>query len=298
MGAVIFVTIAIAYFLLRNILGSEKLGHRYVFFFTGSLGSGKTYNGVKVALSKYNASVFRWRLEFFKCKIKGEKPPRKPKLYSTIPIFRNGKIVSTKLERGHIFMYKRLRRRSVVFIDELGKIASQWSYDNPLVIDKLTEMVRFYRQYTHGGSMVFTDQASSEIAKQIRCRCGVVFNLDNFRRYMRVLPFYKCDVNVLKVADDSVTNANNIQTLKEGFLFDTNEKKQPYFFGFLPYKLLSKPHYDTYAYDQMYTAKYGAESLHEDMKVHDFIDITPTPTELDEIKEKKKGVANKNVWKL
>jgi len=161
-----------------------------------------------------------------------------PLLYSNIPIvFKNGLLLrllakikklhllkyenSITLEYEHLVMIKPIREYSSIFMDEIGEIADQYSYDNPFIIQYLQVFIRFFRHFIDG-TIVLTDQATDNITKPIRVRIGKVYLLDEFRRFM--LHFFKVNVLDVKLTED-VQTINSIQL-----------DEPPYFFGYLPYK--------------------------------------------------------------
>jgi hypothetical protein len=123
----------------------------------------------------------------------------------------------------HLTLQERIVEYSVLFIDELGQFADQFSYDNPFVVQYLQKFIRFIRHYIDG-YLVLTDQTSSNVVVQIRRRINVIYNLSNFRRFM--LFFYKTNVDEVHITED-------ITTIKNANIPDS---EQEYFLGYLPFK--------------------------------------------------------------
>ena len=55
------------------------------------------------------------------------------------------------LTREHLLMEERLPEGVIVFIDEIGQFASQYDYDNPLVMCNLQEFLDFSATTRMGG---------------------------------------------------------------------------------------------------------------------------------------------------
>ena len=165
-----------------------------------------------------------------------------PLLYSNIPIvFKNKLFIrllakirgielqkyenSVTLEYEHLVLQKPIREYSAIFIDEIGDIADQYSYDNPFIIQYLQLFIRFFRHFIDG-TINLTDQATDNITKPIRIRIGRVYLLKEFRRFL--FHWYKVDVLEVLLTQD-------VETIQSSQLDDP-----PYFFGYLPYKYLKK----------------------------------------------------------
>ncbi len=140
----------------------------------------------------------------------------------------------------------------LVLCDEIGMIACQYSYDDPNIVSEnildsykcFETFCRFYRHYNGEGNrdecrFFMTDQTSADLVTAIRRRLGYVDFLSNFRRWLYVLPFYKIDCETMLNVEDNVQNVR-------APLDDENHPE--YFFGFLPYRLFTKKHYDSHAF--------------------------------------------------
>lgn len=281
-------------FFIVNVFNQEKITNNTVIAFTGSLGTGKTYLGVKYALKEYKKIKFRYTIKkiFGKVPILNNiicpYPLVKPYLFSNIPIRINKKTWSYKLTREHLLMEERLPEGAIIFIDEIGQFASQYDYDNPLVMCNLQEFIRFFRHYING-RFIITDQSSSNIVVPIRRRISEIYALNNFRRVF--VFFYKVNVEIVKITEE-ITNIQN-----------ENQNRRPikYFFGYLPFKshnLLNKlvrlitavltfglcpvdiiKHYDSRCYSINYKATKKDIDFWYEYKTDYFIDI-PTNQKL------------------
>lgn len=216
---------------------SSKVNNNTVVVFTGGLGSGKTFLGVKTAIKSYRKALFKWRFnKIFSIK---KRNCEKPLLFSNIPI-NYGRFIkrkySEKLIAEHLLMYFKIPENSVVFIDEVGQFASQNDYNNQVITDLLQEFIRFFRHYVNG-RLIMTDQSNSNIVVQIRRRVNVVYNLLDFKKVTFGF-FYKISFFKMISAEDNLQNNNNV-----------NSDESPYFCGLLP--LFSK-NYESRCYKKNY----------------------------------------------
>lgn len=213
--------------------------------FTGTLGSGKTLLSVYIALKRYKASLFGWRV---KCLFtKKNKRPEKPKLYSNFPIVvnRKKKELSHILKLEHLLMIEKMPWGSVTCITEFSDLASQYDFDNTFVRFEITEFARWYRQYI-GGYLILDTQATDEIVKPVRVRLGTVYSLSNIRRFLFITPFLKVNAVLMNSTDGIIT------------ILDAKDKTETeYFIIPYPYKWQKKKRkYDSYCYSVMYQKKF------------------------------------------
>ena len=91
-----------------------------------------------------------------------------------------------QLKPEHLLEQERLVLRSVIFITELGKIASQYHWDNENVKEHLDDFISMWRQYSKGGYVVVDDQSSDNVVVNIRRRIGTVINMLHFRKFWKI----------------------------------------------------------------------------------------------------------------
>lgn len=236
----LIIVAVVMFFFLWQAFHAKRMTKNTVLCFTGGLGTGKTYCAVQKAVGFYRRQRLRYRLRWIP--IVGSKHP--PHIYSNIPIKLGRNKYSEVLSLEHIIMTERLPEKSIVLIDEIGQFANQYEYDNPYVMAYLQEFIRFFRHYIDG-RLVLTDQASDNIVKPIRLRINIIYNLNDFHRMWLFLPFFKVSVDELACVEDSVQNVNIMD----------QERKDEYFFGFLPYRWMKSKKYDSRCYSIMYMAK-------------------------------------------
>lgn len=167
--------------------------------YCGGLGSGKTLNSVKQALTLYRKQLMKYRFKkyIFKFKNLFRKKENKqvftlkePLLYSNIPIKISSKLQSTKLLKEHLILKTRLNEGSVVFIDELPTLVNQFNWNIKEVKYNLNEFITFFRHYV-GGYLVVNGQAESEIVKQVRVKLNSYYRCFDFKKF---LCFYRVKV--------------------------------------------------------------------------------------------------------
>ena len=281
-------------FVVISYIFRKKMPKDTVLAFTGGLGQGKTLIGVATALKRLKRARIMWGLGYLNNK-------EFPKLYSNIPIMiKNGLFVrilykirmkesmeekyefSVLLTYEDLVMIDRINEYSVIFIDELGQFADQYSFDNPFVMQFLQKFVRFYRHFIDG-VFIYTDQASDNITKPIRVRTNLIHNLSGFRRSL--IFFYKVDVMELLMTEDAMS----IQS--------SQLEEPPYFFGHLPFKwfkkiditrLWSYKKYDSRCFSPLYNQVKNVDDdvLHTEYKTSYLIDL---PNNADMKKEYKKN---------
>lgn len=251
---------------LYKMFKSYRISNNTVVAFTGTMGSGKTYIAVREAVQAYRRQrlshrLYKWFLPYRIFKPSGKYPAT---IYSNIPIKIGRKKYSEPLLVEHLLREKPLPQKAVVVIDEIGQFASQWDYDNPLVREQIADFTRFFRHWIDG-RMFITDQSADNIVKPIRCRLGMIYHLNDFRRCFGIAPLFTVTVTPLLCVEDNNT-AIQIENEEERF-----------FFGFLPYKWMrSWRRYDSRCYSEIYTkgATKIPETFDSTLKTRYLLDIS------------------------
>lgn len=267
----------------------EKLSNNTVIAYVGTMGSGKTYRAVASARSAYKKQKIKYLISKLLPPIGWLNPTwkYKPSLYSNIPIkykwFGKEKY-SRVLTKEHLINRKQLPQGAILVIDEIGQFASQWDYDNPYVKENFADFVRFFRHWVNG-KMFVTDQSSDNIVKAVRSRLGLIYHLNNFRRWC-MLPFYKVDVTPLLMVEDSKQELT------------VQMDKRSYFFGILHYrpvqKLLKLDKYNSRCYSRIYKEGATRQAIPFDnsLKTRYLIDISVSKAVSKDYKENREIYKN------
>jgi len=229
----LLVTLVIIYLIIRVYGKFYFLKVDNTLMFTGAPGTGKTNAMVVMALKLYRKTLRKVRRHNTFKRDKWEEPV----LYSNIPIRLNRSTWSTVLKKEHLLLTERINHRSVTVITEIGKIASQYDWNNLNVQDNLNDFISLYRQYTLGGYFLCDDQSSDNVAVTIRRRLGTVINMLHFRRFWKI---YWVKMRNITVSED-------IKTIED----DSAETNMRWKVGLFP---LFYSNYDTYAFSERYNS--------------------------------------------
>lgn len=253
------ILVIVLIYVIYKIFMQKRIPNNTVIAFTGGLGSGKTFLGVKTAIQHHKKMMLLYTLGIIK---------KKPEFWSNIPIRYTRKKWARQLNYEHLTLKARIEEYSTIFIDELGQFASQYDYQNPYVMMYLQEFIRFYRHYTDG-KLIITDQTSSNIVVAIRRRINQIYNLHDFKRFFFF--WYTVKVNEILLTED-------IMNIKQ-----TDSDDEPYFMGYLPFKYLKflnylnpfyYKKYDSRTYSINYKAKYQINfNLWNQYKTDYFIEL-------------------------
>lgn len=231
---IIIGALALLFFLLKPYF--QKYDN--VILYTGSLGSGKTFCGVKSAkklLKKNRFKVFFYNLMPWH---KDKKP--KPMLYSSIPIRVSKYEWSLPVKAEHFLLTERLIEKSIFFCDEISLLLSQQDFKT--VNDKaLSDFCTLFRQYTKNGYWVITTQSTQKVNHHIRRSLDSAYRLSEFRHF---LGFYKVNVRHIDICEDTIN-------INQGHSEDTTSR----IYGFM-----GRRSYDTHAYSIRYeTVPFGSQ---------------------------------------
>lgn len=141
-----------------------------IVFVDGSLGTGKSFLSVALAVRLYKKSlrIYKWKKRLFKFlaitypvvwkpKLQALEEPR---LYSNIKL-RNVPFV--KLNRDLLFRKQRFAYKSVVLIDEFSLMADQFCYKDREMSERLSLFFKLFRHETMGGYCVINSQSTSDL---------------------------------------------------------------------------------------------------------------------------------------
>lgn len=166
--------------------------------FTGGIGSGKSLSSVKLAIKLYKKNLFRYKLNKLIRQRKCQKD--KPLLYSNMPIKLGKNKYCCMLTKDIITLKERIPQNSVILIDEMTAICTQYNWNNEEIKYHLNEFIQFFRHYI-GGYLITNAQSESEIVKQVRSKLNSYYWCFNFQKF---LCFYRLRVLHLQVSENEV----------------------------------------------------------------------------------------------
>lgn len=204
--------------------------------FSGGLGSGKSYESVKLSVKLLNRNRKAVRRHNFWTKFFNLKRDilETPMLYSSIPVRISRKEWSIPLTANHLLLVDKQVPRSITFIDEIGSFLNQHEYKH-VNADSFDEFIRFYRHYHLGGYLVCNDQASGNIVNFARRRMNHIYNLFDFKPFLHF--FYSYKVRLINISDD----IKSVET-------ETSDEQYKVVYGV--FSLFRR--YDTYCYSERY----------------------------------------------
>lgn len=91
-----------------------------------------------------------------------------------------------------LLRYQLVDENAIFVVGEAGQLFPQWEFDNPLIMEQITDLNARGRHYRNI-LWIIDDQSLTNVAKPIRVRNGWTYYLSNFRRAWGFMPFYKCD---------------------------------------------------------------------------------------------------------
>lgn len=190
-----------------------------IVFIDGSLGSGKSFYSVNLAIRLYRrnvrqAHIKRWFLKhiFNFGRFKGRwKDVEEPLLYTNIPLRNIEHVILTKdllFRKNYRFAYK-----SVVLIDEMSLVADQMLFKNPEINERLSQFFKLFRHETRGGTIVVNSQQVSDCHYSLKYVLSDYFYLHSRFRipFFTVLRMQECgysaDGNLRNTLNDDVESS-------------------------------------------------------------------------------------------
>lgn len=297
---IILITIIIL-IIAYKILKPYFIKYDTTILFCGGLGSGKTLNSVKVAITMYKKNLFKWKLNkyyiqatnkskqliyWIKLKIFKIKSPKKPNLktiaekplfYSTIPIQITKKQQSIKLTKEHLILKKRINQKSIVLIDELPNIVNQFNWSLEIVQNNLNEFITYFRHYIDG-YLIVNGQAVSEIVKQVRVKLNSYYWCYNFQKFLFF--FYRVRILNNQISENQVS-------LSSEFIEDNTK----WTYGMIPRKKYNSRAYK-HRYDKLITST-NETYTSPDLTTNKIIRFDNRLSELDDDYKEQKELQNK-----
>lgn len=189
-----------------------------IVFIDGSLGTGKTYYSVALAIRLYKKNLRQYKVKLLLYKvfrIKKFKDIEEPILYSNIKL-RNIKF--TIVTKDLLFRQKyRFAYKSVLLLDEFSLVADQMLYKNSEINERLSEFFKLYRHETKGGSIIINSQSTSDLHYSLKYVLSDYFYIQSKTR----LPF----INLLNIIETTYnSDKTGLQTSINSDV-DENTKK-------------------------------------------------------------------------
>lgn len=205
-------------------------------FFSGGLGSGKTFMITRIAVNAWRWSLVSRYLSFGLLKERH--------VYSNYPIrltFLWKQKWSTQLTRSLMLGSERLAEKCIVVLDEASRMFPNQNKKSDEIV---TFSFRWFRHFTNG-MILMADQSIGDIDIAVRRRVNKVYNLSSFRKFLR---FYLVDIEEIQYQEDL---QNYVQVR------DINDKFKK-FAGIFPFR---KQYASRYA-KNWYIAEFSDTVLH------------------------------------
>lgn len=146
-----------------------------IVFVDGSLGTGKSFFSVSLAVRLYKKELFKYKVKKFVLGALGCLSPKyrerlssleEPVLYSNI---RLRKVKFTRLTADLILRKNyRFAYKSVLLIDEFSLMADQFLFKDRDTSERLSNFFKLWRHETHGGYVVINSQSTSDLHYSIK----------------------------------------------------------------------------------------------------------------------------------
>lgn len=244
---VILLLVALALFLYYKFFKIPKI--KNIVFVDGSLGTGKSFYSVNVAVRLYKRQVRHWkirkviykviqplsRFKRFQSLKKAVSTLEEPILYSNIPLKR---IKHCPLTLDILTRKVRIPYKSVIFIDEMSMVADQFDYKDREVSECLRDFFKLYRHETRGGYIVINSQSTADLHYSIKSVLS-----DYFYLHHRVkLPFF----SILWCQEMAYSSDKDAQNVVNASNADIEENLK---MVFVPNRYFK--YYDTYCFSAL-----------------------------------------------
>lgn len=251
---VIFLVIAVVFavILVMQFKNAYPAPSTSVVAFTGTMGSGKTFSAVNMLKREYRIRRLLWRAKSLWWLFTGKRgeEPAPPVVWSSIPLLvrykRNPKnrVYARPVTERLLTCEDKFPENSLVLLDEISIMCDQYDFDDPLVMERVGRLMKFYRHWT-GGKIYITEQAVSCVTKPIRDKMGMTYQCEGVSRWLLVMPFVKVRIRPLLMVDAEVSAVTDTVATDE----------VPYLFFYSPPRLFQskkKRAYDSRCYRPIY----------------------------------------------
>lgn len=195
------VGVLITLFILYKMLKPYIIAYDTTILFCGGLGSGKTFNSVKMAVRLYKKNLTKIKIRNFFNRLFKKPIKEEPLLISNLPIKIDRKHFSTILTKDMLILNTHIPEYSVVMIDELPQLVNQFNWGLEEVKHNLNEFITFFRHYI-GGYLICNGQAESEIVKQVRVKLNSYYWCFDFQKFWL---FYRFKVIHSQITENDVS---------------------------------------------------------------------------------------------
>lgn len=146
---------------------------RNLVFVDGTLGAGKSFYCVNLAVRIYKRELRRYRISKVLLSLLSFVPKfkdalsglEKPMLYSNIPLRR---VRMSNLTLDVLLRKVRIPYRSVILIDEMSLVADQFDYKDVNITDALRDFFKLYRHMSKGGTIILNSQSTRDLHTSIK----------------------------------------------------------------------------------------------------------------------------------
>lgn len=204
---ILIIVLVIIYFIFR-FFKIPKL--KNLIFIDGSLGTGKSFYSVYLAIRLYKKQLFKYKIQKFLLhffsfipKFKN-KHVEQPVLYSNIKL---KDIDYVLLDNDFLLRKKRFAFKSVVLLDEFSLVADQFLFKDKDLNEKLTLFFKLFRHETHGGYLVINSQSINDLHFSLKYVLSDYLYLHS-RRKLPFFTFIKCRELTYCADSSNVVNVN------------------------------------------------------------------------------------------
>lgn len=159
---ILFLLIVIAILFVLHFISKKfkRILMPNVFLISGAVKTGKTLLSVHLARKEIRKARFVWYIKSFVLRCLGREIPKKPMLYTNIPLAKTDYNIVTL----DILLCKvRIPDKSVVLLDEASLIADSMMFKDKRVNNALMRFVKLFAHYTHGGKLIIDTQSISDL---------------------------------------------------------------------------------------------------------------------------------------
>lgn len=186
---------------------------------TGSPKTGKSTLAIYLLIKKYKSNLWKWRFLWLKNKILSRDLPKRPCIYSNIPLKlekdrkKNKKYIYQPLTKELLTRKEKFIDFSCVYIGEFSLVADSQSIKNALINEQLLLFIKLFGHELRGNLFIDTQSISDCHYSVKRCLSSYLWITKSFK-----IPFFiaiKCrelmysyDNNMVNVNNDDIDNAD------------------------------------------------------------------------------------------